>query len=72
MSNKIGFEMVEEERALHILETVTDISTAQFSEGFVGSVFTSEEKDMLVESLLKVNEITSNGIKRYEEKEDAD
>lgn len=69
MDNKIGFEMVEEERALHILWTAVDISTAQFSEGFVGSVLTAEEKDKLVNLLLDVGGIVCNGIKRYEEKE---
>lgn len=63
--SKIGFEMAEEERALKVLDTITDISIAQFTEGFTDSVLSQEESDKLSELLIEVFGITSRALGRY-------
>lgn len=64
--SKIGFEMEEEERALKVLDTVLDIATAQFVEGFVDSVLTREESKKLTDLLMEANGITSKALDQYE------
>ena len=63
--SKIGFEMAEEERVLKVLDTITDISIAQFTEGFTDSVLSQEESDKLSELLIEVFGITSRALGRY-------
>lgn len=63
--DKIGFEMREEERTLKVLDTVLDISTAQFTEGFIDSVLTREESDKLTDLLVEANSITNKALARY-------
>lgn len=65
--SKIGFEMTEEERALKVLDTILDISTAQFSEGFINSVLTCEETEGLTDLLIRASEITGKALERYPE-----
>ena len=65
--SKIGFEMREEERALEILDTVLDISVAQFVEGFAGSVLTEDESNKLTDLLIEACGITSKALERYVE-----
>lgn len=64
---KIGFEMTEEERALKILDTVLDVSTAQFVEGFTESVLEREESERLTELLIEASGITVKALERYTE-----
>ena len=64
---KTGFEMREEERALKMLDTVLEISTAQFVEGFVDSVLTEDESNKLTNLLIEACGITSKALERYVE-----
>lgn len=64
---KIGFEMAEEERALKILDTVLDVSIAQFVEGFTESVIERKESERLAELLIEASGITAKALERYTE-----
>ena len=66
---KIGFEMLDEERALSILDVVLDVSIAQIAEGFTESVLTTDESQKLEDLLIEANGITSKALERYKEKE---
>ena len=66
---KTGFEMSSEERALNILNTVLEISTAQNVEGFAESVLTPDESERLGNLLIEASGITWKALEIYKRKE---